>query len=196
MCFFAKYKIKRLTKKIASLQKSRVHSQPTDEAIKKELALYQQLIKIYTALQGKKKYPFARDMILACYRAASTLEDAYSRFTLGKWLLEEAKYKQMLQAEGVFASDINTRQMAQLYEEAHAYLIAAEQLQHVEAKRLRGVAMINGWGVPVDKEKGFELVVDSIKQENAWDRVPQIFTAIGLNKPEFFTALMQKRSLG
>lgn len=73
-------------------------------------------------------------------------------------------------------------------------MLAAEQLKHVEAKRLHGLCYINGWGVEVDKKRGFELIVESIEQENSWDKVPQIFAAMGLNKPEFFSALTQHRN--
>lgn len=48
-------------------------------------------------------------------------------------------------------------------------------------------------GVESDKNTGFELVVDSIEQEGSWDKIPQIFASMGLNKPEFFSAIMQRR---
>ena len=46
----------------------------------------------------------------------------------------------------------------------------------------------------LDKKVGFELIVESIEQENSWDKVPQIFASMGLNKPEFFSALTQLRN--
>ncbi len=193
MILFARFRINRLIKKIQSMQKSRLHTQPSAESIKKELMLYQKLIHWYTKLLGHKKHPFAQDMILACLRAASTLDDAASNYQLGKLLLDEAKFKEALQTQGVFDSDVNARQVDALYQEAHAYLLAAQQLQHIEAKRLRGLAIIHGWGVNPDKEQGFDLIVQSINEENSWDRVPQIFASIGLNKPEFFEAMMKKR---
>ena len=87
----------------------------------------------------------------------------------------------------------NVRTMGQLYEEAHAYLSSSEGFQHVEARRLHGLCYINGWGVAEDQERGFKLVVESIEIEQSWDRVPQIFASIGLNKPEFFSALTKMR---
>ncbi len=194
MCFLKRFKIKRLTKKIKSLQLSRVHNQPSDEVLKKEITLYHTLAGIYESLHGKKKYPFARLMSRACYRASSTLDDSSAQYILGKDLLEEAKFRENLQSNGVFASASNERHMNQLYEEALAYLVAAEQLNHIEAKRLHGLCYINGWGVTSDKKRGFDLVVDSIDEENSWDKVPQIFASMGLNKPEFFSALTQRRN--
>lgn len=193
MFFFKRFKIKRLTKKIKSLQQARVHSQPGDEAIKKEVAMYHTLAAIYLSMHGKKKYPFAWQMAMECYRAATNLEDSASQYILGKNLLNEAKFRQELQTQGIFVSPSNERQMKQFYEEAIAYLIAAENLHHIQAKRLHGLCYINGWGVEADKKRGFDLIVASIDEENSWDCVPQIFAAIGLNKPEFFSALTQHR---
>ncbi len=176
------------------MQHNRVHNQPGEEALKKEVAGYHKLAIIYKSLEGKKKYPFAKDMVLECYRAASTIDDPIAQYMLGKNLLEEAKFRENLQLNGVFSNPSNQRQMHQLYEEAHAYLLAAEQLNSIDAKRLHGLCYINGWGVDPDKKKGFDLIVDSIEQENSWDKVPQIFATMGLNKPEFFSALTQHRS--
>jgi len=193
MCF-TRFKINRLIKKLKAMQQNRVHNPVNDEILKKEIAGYKKLASIYQSLHGKKKYPFAYEMKLECYRAAAMLDDSNSQFLLGKALLEEARFRQELQQNGVFANPSNERQSHQLYEEAHAYLITAEKLNNIEAKRLYGLCYINGWGVPSDKKKGFDLIVDSIEQENSWDKVPQIFASMGLNKPEFFSALTQHRN--
>lgn len=193
MSFFTRFKINRLNKKIKSMQQIRVHNQPNDENLKKEIAAYHRLAAIYQSLIGKKKYPLAREMVLECYRAASTIDDSVAQYLLAKQLLDEARFRQELQTNGIFSSPSNERQAKVLFEEAHAYLIAAQALGHIEAKRLYGLCFINGWGLEVDKKKGFDLVVESIDQENSWDKVPQIFAAMGLNKPEFFSALTQLR---
>ena len=187
------FKINRLIKKIKNMQQMRIHNQISDDLLKKEVAAYYSLVGIYQTLVGKKKYPFSSEMILECYRAASAINDAQAEYLLAKILLDEANFRANLQVKGVFASDNNEKKMQQLFQEAHAYLLAAEKLNHIQAKRLRGLCYINGWGVEVDKKTGFELVVASIDQENSWDRVPQIFAAIGLNKPEFFSALTEHR---
>ncbi|WP_133127341.1 sel1 repeat family protein [Legionella nagasakiensis] len=194
MLFIKRFKIKRLTKKIKALQHNRIHNQPSEDALKKEIALYHTLAGIYESMHGRKKQPFAREMSMECYRVAATIEDSEAQYILGNYLLEAAKFREDLQAKGIFASPSNEKQMKEHYEEALAYLTAAEQLGHIKAKRLHGLCYINGWGVEADKKRGFELVVASIEQENSWDKVPQIFAAIGLNKPEFFSALTQFRS--
>ncbi len=176
------------------MQKLRLNNQQNEEFLKKEIAGFHTLAALYFSVIGKKKVPFAREMQLESYRAAARLEDANAQYLLGKALLEEAKFREKLEKEGLFVSPSNQREVKQLYEEAHAYLTAGERLLHVQAKRLHGLCYINGWGVPEDRKKGFEMVVDSIGQENSWDKVPQIFASIGLNKPEFFSALTEARA--
>ncbi len=191
---FKPYKIKRLTKKLKAMQLNRIHNQPRDEVLAKEIALYHELGGLYSSLVGHKLHPQAAVMVTACLRSAADLDDANSQYQLGDKFLQEAKFREDLQREELFASPGNERQMKRLYDEALVYLKNAEKLNHSEAKRLHGLCYINGWGVETDKDKGFELVVESIEQENSWDQVPQIFAEIGLNKPEFFSALMKRRS--
>lgn len=175
------------------MQQNRIHNQPSDEVLAKEIGYYHELANIYKTLLGHKKHPFAADMVIACLRGAGALDDANAQYEVAKSLLDEAKFRERLQLEGLFASPSNERQMKQLYEEALVYLQTAEKLNHVLARRLHGLCYINGWGVSTDKDKGFELVVASIEQENSWEKVPQIFAEIGLNKPEFFAAIMKHR---
>jgi len=194
MTFFKRSIINRLLKKVKSFQKQRAaQTTPTPAVVKKEIAYYHQLAKLYGELIGKKKFPFAREQRLECYRAAATLEDAQAKYCLAKDLIDEAKFRDALQHEGVFASAINERLAKQLFDEAIAYLIAADPFNHILAKRLLGLCYIRGWGVEVDQDKGFEYIVASIELEKSWDKVPQIFSAMDLNKPEFFAAFMQHR---
>lgn len=194
MSLLKRLKINRLTKKLTNMREVRERNQPSDEILKIERDGYHRLAAMYASLHGKKKWPFARERMLACYRAAAMLHDATAQYLLGKALLDEAKFREELEQGHVFASKSNHRSMKQLYDEAHAYLSAAEGLQHIEARRLHGLCYINGWGVEKDQEKGFKLVVESIELEGSWDKVPQIFASIGLNKPEFFSALTKMRS--
>ncbi|MBA2656517.1 MAG: hypothetical protein H0U70_05965 [Tatlockia sp.] len=173
---------------------NRVHNQASDELLTKEIAQYHQLVSLYKSLIGHKNYPFAAEMLKACLRSAADLDDVNAQYLLGSQLLDEAKFREQIQNEELFASTANEQQMKLCYEEALAYLKTAEKLNHVLAKRLHGLCYINGWGVQADKAKGFELVVASIEQENSWDKVPEIFASIGLNKPEFFSALTKHRS--
>lgn len=193
MLFFKRFKMNRLIKKLKWLSQHRSLNQPTPEQLKNEIDYYRKLAQIHLALIGHKKYPFARQMVQACYRAAAALEDVEAQFLVGKGLLEEARFLEDLDKSKVFATPVNARNMKQLYEEAHAYLQTAAKLNHIQAKRLLGLCYINGWGVSVDKKAGFSMVVESIDQEKSWDKIPQIFASIGLNKPEFFSALADFR---
>ena len=84
--------------------------------------------------------------------------------------------------------------MRELYKEAHAFLLAAEKQDHIKAKRIRGLCYINGWGVAIDKDMGFDLVVASIEQENGWDKVQKIFKELGVKQSSFFSELFRHRN--
>jgi hypothetical protein len=193
MFSFARWKMKRITKKIKSMQLNRINNQPSDEQVKREVSYYFDLAKRYKKRLTKKRFPFAEVMMIECYKGAANLNDSAAHYILGQHFLNEGKFRQTLEIESVFNSQENQFRCSSSFEQAHAHLLAAEKLGHIEAKRLRGLAIINGWGQTADKNTGFELVVDSIEQEGSWARVPQIFAAMGLNKPEFFAAIMQRR---
>lgn len=187
------WKIKRISKKIKAMHAFRVNNQPSDEVLKKEAAYYFELAKLYKKMKNSKNVPYASIMYIEAYRVAASLDDAEAHYILGKHFLEEAKYRKYIDNEGLFNSPENLKLCQDEFKEAHSHLLAAEKLNHIEAKRLRGLAIINGWGTEVDKNAGFELIVASIEQEGSWDQVPQIFASMGLNKPEFFSAIMQRR---
>lgn len=187
------WKINKLKKKLISLRQYRINNPAKAEMVKKELQLYNKLIKIYHKLIGNKHFPYAEVEMREAYRAAASLDDPAANYQFGLILLEEARFRLSLQKQGILDSQMNLNYAQRLFDEAHAYLKVADDLGHTEALRLRGLALINGWGLAQDREKGFEMIVESIDKEGSWDRVPQIFAAIGLNKPEFFAAIMQRR---
>lgn len=193
MGWIKRLQIKHIQKKLKVLNTTRMNQVGSNEVIEKEIALYFQLAKIYESILGEKKHPFAREQALACYRAAAALDNAQAQFTVGQKLLDEARMREELQASGLFASESNAAYLNILYRDALGFLLAAEKRQHIKAKRLRGLCYINGWGVPVDKDLGFDLVVASIEQENAWDRVQKIFAELDINKSTFFSELFQHR---
>lgn len=192
MFSWKRFKINRLMKKLLNMQRSRTHNPPSEDALKKEIEGYRLLASMYQKLEGKKKFPFAKEAKLAAYRSAAMIDDVVSQFILGKAFLDEAKMRQEWE-QGIFASQYNARLMDQLFEDALGFLEAAEKNQHIDAKRLRGLCYIHGWGVEANQKKGFEMIVESIQQENSWDKVPQIFASLGLNKPEFFSQLTQMK---
>jgi hypothetical protein len=192
MFSWKRFKINRLTKKLLTMQRYRMHNPPTEESLRKEIEGYHLLAEMYHKLEGHRNFPFAKESRLAAYRAAAMIDDVNAQFILGRLLLDEGRVREEWE-QGLFASQSNIRMMGILFEEALGFLEAAEKSQHVEAKRLRGLCYIHGWGVAQDQQKGFQMIVDSIQQENSWDKVPQIFAGLGLNKPEFFSQLTQIR---
>jgi len=191
---FKRWKINRIVKKLKSMQANRVNNQPSDDVLKKEISYYFELARYYQGLRTNKKFPHASIMVIESYRAAAAMDSAEAHYQLGQLFIDEGKFRQRIAQEGVFNSPENLQQCKLVYEQAHQHLLAADKLNHIAAKRLRGLCLINGWGINADKDAGFELVVASIDQEGSWDKVPQIFAAIGLNKPEFFEAIMKRRA--
>ncbi|TAL60574.1 MAG: hypothetical protein EPN84_09265, partial [Legionella sp.] len=149
-----RWKINRLVKKIKAMQAYRFNNQPGDEVLKKEIAHYFELAKLYEHLRCNAKYPEALMMEMECYRAAAAIDSAEAHYILGKMGIEEGKLRQKLIDQGLFNSPENQVQCQLAYAEGHKHLQAAEKLNHIEAKRLRGLSIINGWGVASDKEAG------------------------------------------
>jgi hypothetical protein len=188
---FKTYRIQRLTKKLQQLQQHRLNHQVPDEVIKKEVAIYFALMQLYKSLSGHKRFPYAMEMSWECLRMAAQLHDAEAMYLLGLHFLNEAKWREQLEKEKLFSSHENQRIMKDYYEKAHAYLAAADKEGHILGKRTHGLCYIFAWGVPQDKDKGFTMVVESIAKENSWQKAPQIFASLGLNKPEFFEAFVK-----
>lgn len=193
MCFKV-YRIRRITKKIAQLQQHRLNQQVKDQMIAKEISYYHQLHRLYTKLYAHKHFPFALQMARECLRIAAQLDDVKSQYALGRYYLEEGKWREKLEKEKLFSSQANHALMKAAYEQAHAYLTSAEQKGHALAKRLHGLCYINAWGISQNKDKGFKMVIESIADENSWDKAPQILAAIGLNKPEFYEMMVKERA--
>ncbi len=192
MVFLKKFRIRLLTKKVMQLQQQRLTQQVADEAIKKEIAHYHKLSFLYSKLQGSKHFPFAIDMSREMLRLAAQLHDAPAQYTLGLHYLEEAKWRDQLQREKTFSSQGNQEQCASMFQEAIAYLMASST-SHLLAKRMLGACYIFGWGVDANNDKGLALIVESIALENSWNKAAQILTSLGLNRPEFFEALVKQR---
>lgn len=190
--FMKRWKIRSLEKKVANLAKAREHTDPSDQDRAKEIALHYELAHLHEALQYSKAFPYARFSALESYRNASALGDPKAEYILGQRFLDQGRFWAGLVA-GPFACNAHKKYAQDTFSEAFVFLQAAENQGYALAKRLRGVAFINGWGVEADPDKGFQLVIDSIQQEGAWDKATQIFSELGLNKPEFFSYIMSAR---
>lgn len=181
-----------MIKKATAMHRNRQSNAVSDISIKKELVLLYEIAKLYDKYQFHKKFPHAREYALEAYRAAAALNDSNGQYVVGQRLLEEGKFWDSVQ-QTLYACNAHKKYATDAYTEAFVYLNSAEAAGHPLAKRLKGLAYVNGWGVEKDSNKGFALVVDSIDLENSWDRATKIFEEIGLNKPEFFSSIMSIR---
>ena len=189
---FTKWKIKKLKKKIRVLMEHRLTNTPSDDDLRREIALHHELGKLYDSLRFHKKFPYADRDAIESYRVAANLEDVKAQFIVGQRLLELGKFWDTY-VNSLYKTQTIERYATSTYEEALGYLRAAQGQGSAEAIRLLGLAHINAWGVPQNQNAGFKLVVESIEIENAWGRATEIFKQIGLNKPEFFASIMSMR---
>lgn len=190
--WYIRLKLKSMAKKAMVMNKNRLHSPVSDEIMKKEIELLYAIAKLYDKYRFHKKFPFGAQSAIEAYRVAASLNDPNAQYIVGQRLLEQGKYWDSFKGTP-FESAVHQRYASDVYREAFAYLDSAEATGHALAKRLKGLAFINAWGVEKNSDKGFALVVDSIDLEKSWDRATKIFEEIGLNKPEFFSSIMSIR---
>src|SRR3990167_10421428 len=93
-----------------------------------------------------KIFPHATEYILESYRAIAALNDTNAQYIVGKKLLEQGKFWDSLQ-KTLFSCSVHQKYAADTYKEAFVYLDSAEAGGHPLAKRLKGLAFVNGWGV-------------------------------------------------
>lgn len=188
MNFFQRRKLKALRKKLEKAHAIRENNEK-QENIKNEIAIQYQLANFYKKHLFDKNLPQADIYELECYRAIAALGEAKAQFLCGQILLNKAKFWDGWSKQPIYGTSIHKKYAQEFYEEAFAYLRAADEVDNVEAKRLLGMAYIYGWGQPKDINYGYKLILDSITLENAWDRATKIFEELKLSSPEFFTAL-------
>lgn len=190
MNFLQRIKLKSLKKKVKNLYEKREKGANVD--VKYEAKAQMDLGNFYSQHLFDKDLPNAEVYALECYRAAAILGNSEAQYIFANRQMEKGKFWDEL-SSGMYGRDIHQKYAKACYEEAHNYAQKAEDNGYALAKRLRGLAYINAWGVEKDKTKGFQLVVDSIEEEGSWDKATQIFEEIGLNTPEFFSSIMALR---
>ena len=193
--WFMHWQEKRLQKKILVLQHDRASNQVPQSAIDQEIRYLSLLANFYHKHLKSKHYPFALEMQENAYRNAGQLGDTKALLWLGNSLLNHARAREIWQNDKVLANQDNQIKCQDLFFQAHAFLQEAAK-KSIEAQRLLGLSHIHGWGVAIDRKKGFSLIVDSINREDSWDKLPEIFSKTGLNKPEFLKELIKFRTQG
>ena len=189
------WKEQRLLKKICVLQRARENNQVSQQKLDEEMKLLNDLFQFYHKYRNHKRFPFATQAKENCMRASAALGDNKALLWLGKNLLEEARERESWQTKGAIANQNNQKCFDDLFFQAHTFLKEAAK-NSVDAQRLLALCSIHGWGEPVDRKKGFSLLVESINREDSWDKLPEIFSKIGLNKPEFLKELIKFRTQG
>ena len=187
MIFLKHWQLKRLIRKARKEVEKR--EQGKQGNMQNEINVHLQLAKIYQQLIRKPKYPNAKELMLEYYRHAANLGSIEAQYYFGYHKLELGKFWQAF-AQDIYGQPIHQDYAKQHYEEAFQYLNEAKKSGFAKAYRTLGLAYIHGSGVTVQKERGFQLVVESIELDKAWDKAPEIFKKLGLNNPEFFSMMM------
>jgi TPR repeat protein len=192
MNVFTRSKLKRLGKKVALMHKHRQANQVDNAALAKEIKFYKQIATIYDKYNFDKQCPDARNYALENYRAAASLNDSEAQYIVGQRLMAQGTFWVEMK-DTIYNDEAHDVYAKHYFKESVAFLRKAKENESILAERLLGVAYINGWGVELDVDEGSKLLVSSIDKENAWERASEIFTGLGLNKPEFFSKLMMMK---
>lgn len=181
-----KMKLTGLRKKIEKHNALRESGNPAPRDL--EIKALFDLAKFYDAHHNDNDFPFAAELALEAYRAAAKHADPEAQYICGQRFLEKGKFWHQ-QLTDILPDDRQRHYAKENYAEAFQYLQEAQKHKHPLALRLHGMAYVNGWGVELDTNVGFKMVIDSIDWANAWDNATKIFEELGLNSPDFFQAL-------
>lgn len=167
-------------------------SQQKSPDIQGEIQLQYELAQFYEEHKYDSDVPNAEIHAFECYRSAALLGDTKAQYLCGKKLLEKGRFWDGM-AQSMYGCQAHNKYAYEAYKEGLSYLETAENNGYTPAKRLRGLAFMQGWGLPKDYDLGFNLVVASIDEEKAWDKAKDILQGIGLDPQEFFAKLAAKK---
>lgn len=187
-----KLRLKALEKKARTLFLKRERNANVNNQT--EIRVLLALAKLYDKYRFSKSMPNAESIALEYYRAAALLGDHAAEYEFAKRFIEKAKFWELL-AQGVYGLPIHQDYAKNLYDEAFIYLKRAEEAGYPLAIRLQGLTYVNGWGREVNKEHGYRLIANSIKEEGAWDNAHRIVAALGLDTKEFFASIMALKEM-
>lgn len=191
MYFLKRMKLKSLEKKVKKLYQ--IRDQGQGSGFKQLIAALYELAVFFDNYRFYKRFPHAEMQALEYYRAAAALDDAKAQYIVAQRLFEKARFYDEW-CQDIFGGTVHKRYAEFYYEDGFKYIKESEAGGYALAKRFHGMAYINGWGVAKDTEKGFQMVIDSIEMEQAWDRASKIFEELKLNSPEFFNAIMKHKA--
>jgi len=180
--------------KLTSLKKKahkyfRLRDEGDPKAREKEIEVQKDLAHFYEKHAYDKDIPHADILAQECFRHSALLGDADGQYIFSERMMEKANFWNDF-SKGIYGAQIHAKYATLYYEEAHSFLSQAEAQGHPLAKRLHGLAYMKGWGLNANTEMGAKLIIESIKDEDAWDRATEIFEELGLHSPDIFTSLM------
>ncbi|CAM4412357.1 MAG: hypothetical protein LEGION0398_MBIBDBAK_00308 [Legionellaceae bacterium] len=191
MVFFKKIKLAGLLKRVKKLHAMREQGKGT--GFQEEIAALIELAQLYDQYKFNKYFPNAETLAIEYYRAAASLDAPKAQYILSQRLFDKAKFYEQW-SHNNYGSSIHQKYAFAYYEEAFNYLKESEKSGYALAKRYHGLCYINGWGVDKNLETGFQMIIDSIEMEKAWDKVTKILDELGLNSPEFFNSIMRQKA--
>lgn len=170
-----------------------MREQGNEQAKASEIKMLIDIAEFFARQVGNKNFPQAALQKFEYYRAAAGLQDAKAQYLCALMCFDVGRFYETWY-QSAYTRPIQERYMKEAYEQAFAFLNAAEENRYVEAKRYKGLAYIYGWGVTKDTNKGFNLILESIEMQNAWAQATKIIDSLHLNSPEFFQALTQYKA--
>ena len=189
--WFKRWQLNGKLKQLKKLQYMR--EQGNNQAKASEINLLIDVAEFFARQQGDKNFPQAALQKFEYYRAAAGLQDAKAQYLCALMCFDVGRFYETWY-QSAYTRPIHERYMKEAYEQAFAFLNAAEENHYVEAKRYKGLAYIYGWGVTKDTNTGFNLILESIEMQNAWGQATKIIDSLHLNSPEFFQALTQYKA--
>lgn len=191
---FTWFKRWRLNGKLKQLKKFQyLREQGDKNAQAQEIKMLCDIAEFFSRQAYNCYFPQAKLQKFEYYRAAAGLQNAKAQYLCALMCFDVARFYETWH-QSAYAREIHERYMKEAYEQAFAFLNAAEENRYVEAKRYKGLAYIYGWGVEKDTNKGFNLILESIEMQNAWSQATKIIDSLHLNSPEFFQALTQYKA--
>jgi len=193
MNLLQKAKFNSLQKKARKFYEIRQGQHSGNPDIAAEIKLHYELAEFYKDHRFDKEVPQAEIYEFESYRLIAILGDIKAQYLCGEKLLEKGRFWESM-AQTLYTCQAHNKYAYEAYKEGLTYLETAEQNGYSPAKRLRGLAFMHGWGLPKDYDLGFNLIVASIEEEQAWDKAKEILQSLGLNASEFFAKLAAKKS--
>jgi hypothetical protein len=185
---FRKWRLNNLILKSQAIAKTRADLEPEEQNNAPELKLQIKIRKYLKKLKGKVE--LSEIKYNESLRLSFMLGDNKALIELADIYFKEGLFWQKLNKTGYKCKYYDAK-MKDSFNTALEYIKIGKEKDLFMAFRLYGKALIYGWGVDIDENKGFKEVITSINKEGNWDNASQIFQNLGVNKPEVFNKILE-----